>query len=69
MKDVYLMNKETGEIQPSTKVISEFYSTHPWNAAWTDEWEETKLEVENSSLAVPDFAGTVKKSSRKNRIR
>ena len=55
MKDVYFMNKETGEILPGTEAIREFYRNHGILEAWTDEWEETKLEVEGTELAAPDF--------------
>ena len=60
MKDVYLMNKETGEIEPSQKVIAEFYKTHKWNENWTDYWIETDLEVENSKIELPDFTKAIK---------
>lgn len=60
MKDVYLMNKETGEIEPSQKVIAEFYKTHKWNENWTDYWIETELEVENSKIELPDFTKAIK---------
>ena len=54
MKDVYLMNKETGEIEPSQKVFKEFYKTHGIFDSVFDEWEETNLEVENSEIEKPD---------------
>ena len=55
MQDVYLMNKKTGEILPSKQVIKEFYKTHGIFDSWTDEFEETDLLVENSTLEYPNF--------------
>ena len=55
MKDIYVMNKETGEIIPAQQAISEYYKTHGIFDAWTDEWEETDLEVENSTVEIPNF--------------
>ena len=56
MHDVYLENIETGELEPSEKVIREFYKTHAWDERWTDFWRETNIPVENSFIAPPDFA-------------
>lgn len=55
MKDLYAMNKETGEIEPCTKVIHEFYKTHDCLERWTDYWEVTEIEVEEIELLSPDF--------------
>lgn len=60
MRDVYLMNKKTGEIEPSQKVFKEFYKNHGIFDSVFDEWEETNLEVENSEMSVPDFMAAVK---------
>lgn len=53
MKDVYFMNKQTGEIKPSKKVFKEFYKTHGIFDSVFDEWQETDLEVENSEMISP----------------
>ena len=53
MKDIYLMNKETGEIEASEKVFKEFYKTHKIFDSVFDEWIETNLEVENSEITNP----------------
>lgn len=55
MKDVYLMNKTTGEILPSQQVFKEFYKTHGIFDSVFDEWTETNLKVENSQIEMPDF--------------
>lgn len=59
MKDVYLMNKTTGEILPSQQVFKEFYKTHGIFDSVFDEWMETNLEVENSQIEMPDFAKAI----------
>lgn len=59
MKDVYLMNKETGELIPSKTVFKEFYKTHGIFDSVFDEWEETEIEVEDSYLEFPDFSKAV----------
>lgn len=59
MKDVYLMEKATGELQPSSEVFKEFYKTHSIFESVFDYYEETGMEVENSVVAAPDFAATV----------
>ena len=56
VKDIYLMNKETGEIMPSKQVFKEFYKTHGIYDSVFDEWVETDLEVDDSDLELPDFA-------------
>lgn len=60
MKDIYLMNKETGEILPSAQAIHEYYKTHGALEAWTDEWQETNLAVEGSTIPAPDFTNVFK---------
>jgi hypothetical protein len=60
MKDVYLMNKETGELIPSQTVFKEFYKTHGIYDSVFDEWEETDIEVENSSIDFPDFSKAIR---------
>jgi len=55
MKDVYFMNKETGEILPSSVAIKDFYKTHGILESWTDLWEETNMETE-TEMASPDFS-------------
>lgn len=59
MKDIYLMKKSTGEIEPATKVIRDFYKTHDALDAWTDEWIETDLEVEDIKIDLPDFTRVI----------
>lgn len=54
MKDLYFMNKETGELLPATLAIRDFYKTHKALDAWTDLWQETNIEAEND-LDFPDF--------------
>ena len=55
MRDIYLMNNETGEIVPSKDVFKEFYKTHGIYDSVFDEWTETGIEVEDSDLELPDF--------------
>lgn len=55
MKDIYLMNNETGELVPSEKVFREFYKSHGWRDSVFDFWTETALEVEGSQIDPPDF--------------
>lgn len=59
MKDIYLMNKETGEIVPSQTVFKEFYKAHGIFDSVFDEWEETNIEVEDSSVEFPDFTKVI----------
>lgn len=59
MRDVYLMNKETGELIPAQIVIRDFYKTHGFLDSWADEWIETDIEVENSFLPVPNFTKAI----------
>ena len=58
MYDVYVMDKETGEVIPSSEAVRRFYETHPYCEAWTDQYieldEETEIEIE-----VPDFTKTI----------
>lgn len=56
MQDIYLMNKETGEIVPSNQVFKEFYKTHGIYDSIFDEWIETNILVGDSFVAFPDFA-------------
>ena len=60
MKDVYLMNKETGEIVPSKQVFKDFYKTHGVFDSVFDEWIETNMEVEDSYMEFPDFTQAIK---------
>ena len=60
LKDIYLMNKSTGEIVPSQQVFKEFYKTHNIFDSIFDEWEETDIFVENSYISKPDFTQTIK---------
>lgn len=56
MKEPYLMNKETGELQPYSVASREFYSEpRKWDESVFDEWIETELLAE-SELSAPDFA-------------
>ena len=55
MQDVYLQNKKTGEILPSKQVFHDFYKNHSIYDSVFDEWDETNLEVENSTFEMPDF--------------
>lgn len=60
MKDLYLMNKETGEIKPSAQVFKEFYKDHGIFESVFDFWIETELEVDGSFMEFPDFAKAIK---------
>lgn len=60
MQDIYLMNKETGEIVPSNEVFKEFYKTHGIKDSVFDEWEETDIPVNNSFVEFPDFTKAIK---------
>lgn len=55
MNDIYLMNKDTGELVPAEKVFSEFYKNHTIFESVFDEWEETDIIVENTCIEKPDF--------------
>ena len=55
LKDIYLMNKETGELAPSNQFFREFYRTHDIYASVFDEWVETKIEVDDDFIELPDF--------------
>lgn len=59
MQDVYLMHKETGEIKPSAQVFNEFYQTHGIFDSVFDEWQETSLTVDGSSIEFPNFANAI----------
>ena len=59
MKDVYFMNRETGELLPSCEAIRDFYKTHNILDDWNDEWQETKIET-NTYMKFPDFANVLK---------
>ena len=59
MRDVYLINKETGELMPSEIVFKEFYKTHSIFDNVFDEWKETNMEVENSCVEFPDFSKVI----------
>ena len=59
MQDIYLMNKETGEIKPSEQVFNEFYKTHGILDSVFDEWQETGLNVEGTTLDFPNFANAI----------
>jgi hypothetical protein len=59
MQDIYLMNKETGEIKPSAQVFKEFYKTHGILDSVFDEWQETDLTVDGSSVEFPNFATAI----------
>ena len=54
MKDIYLMNKETGELVPSADVFAN-YEYHTYLSSPFDEWAETDLEVEGTNVCPPDF--------------
>lgn len=54
MRDIYVMNRKTGELIPSEKAIKEFYKTHGIMDDWTDEYQETKMETSNE-MRKPDF--------------
>lgn len=60
MHDIYLMNKETGEICPSSQVFNDFYKTHGIFDSVFDEWLETDIPVDGSFVAVPDFVQAIK---------
>lgn len=59
MQDIYLMNKETGEIKPSAQVFKEFYKTHGIFDSVFDEWQETDLTVEGTALEFPNFVNAI----------
>ena len=61
MKDIYLMNKETGEIMPSKDVFRDFYKTHGIYNSVFDEWTDTGIEVEGSDfIEFPNFANAIR---------
>lgn len=60
MKDVYLMNKGTGEICPASQVFNDFYKTHGIFDSVFDEWAETDIPVDGSFVAAPDFVQAIK---------
>lgn len=55
MNDIYLENKETGELIPSQEVFKEFYKTHGIYDSVFDYWTETKINVENTRIETPNF--------------
>lgn len=59
MQDIYLMNKKTGEIKPSAQVFKEFYKDHGIFDSVFDEWQETNLTVDGSSVEIPNFANAI----------
>ena len=59
MQDVYLMNKETGEIKPSAQVFKEFYKNHGIFDSVFDFWAETDTPVEGSKVDPPNFASAI----------
>lgn len=59
MRDIYVMDNETGEIIPSEKAIADFYKTHKWNERWTDFYTITDIEAENTFITFPDFSKTI----------
>ena len=59
MKDIYLMNKETGEIMPSKDVFREFYKDHGIYDSVFDEWVETGIEVDDSDIEFPNLADAI----------
>lgn len=60
MNDIYLMNKETGEIVPSKEVFKDFYKTHGIFDSVFVFWAETDLIVENSYIDIPNFTNAIK---------
>lgn len=60
LHDVYFMDRETGELIPGTDAIREFYKTHGPLDAWTDQFEETTIPVEDQFINIPDFTTTIK---------
>lgn len=56
MKEIYLMDKETGELIPASDAIKSFYKTHGALDDWTKYYEETSLYVEGSTIDLPSFA-------------
>jgi hypothetical protein len=59
MQDIYLMNRETGEIKPSAQVFKEFYKDHGIFDSVFDFWQETNLTVDNSTIEFPNFAKAI----------
>ena len=59
LRDFYAMNKKTGEIVPTVEAIREFYKNHAALDDWRDDWEETEIPVENSTISAPDFLAAV----------
>lgn len=59
MKEPYLMNKETGELQPYSVASREFYSKpRKWNESVFDEWTETEY-LSGLEMAAPDFTAAL----------
>ena len=54
MKDVYLMDNDTGELIPAEEAIRSFYKDHGIMEAWTDYYTETGIETE-TEISAPDF--------------
>lgn len=55
MKDIYLMNKETGELVPSADVFATYRYTSYLSSPF-DEWLETDIAVEGTDVCPPDFS-------------
>ena len=60
INDTYAMNINTGEILPCTVAIREYYKTHGYMDAWTTEWQDTGLPVDDIYIDLPDFTAAVK---------
>ena len=59
MKDVYVVNKLTGELLPAQTAIREFYRDHGILESWTDLYEETEYLLDDGDeLPPPDFSGS-----------
>lgn len=58
MYDVYLMNRETGELLPSSQAIREFYKTHNAMDNWYDEWIETDIPT-GEYMSMPCFTSVL----------
>ena len=55
MKDIYLQDKKTGELIPSQKIFKDFYKNHSAIDSVFDFYNETRIEVKNSKIDMPNF--------------
>ena len=59
MKDIYLQDKKTGELIPSEIIFKDFYKNHSAIDSVFDFYNETRIEVKNSTIDLPNFINCI----------